>query len=149
MLLFMLHVRAILRSRNSMASVRNNTVLFYISYVLIFKNTQKNKMIKLELAKLSLICFYPITLFKYLWRTFVIRVIYLIIVYMFSFYVQLIPLKCLEGDEVRVGRLMKKRFIDETTENNGKIHLTSGCQWLTNMKNRNIISCLPKLVKTK
>ena len=87
MLLFMLHVRAILRSRNSMASVRNNTVLFYISYVLIFKNTQKNKMIKLELAKLSLICFYPITLFQYLWRTFVIRVIYLIIVYMFSFYV--------------------------------------------------------------
>lgn len=44
-------------------------------------------MIKLELAKLSLICFYPITLFKYLWRTFVIRVIYLIIVYTFSFYV--------------------------------------------------------------
>lgn len=85
-------------------------------------------MIKLELAKLSLICFYPITLFKYLWRTFVIRVIYLIIVYMFSFYVQWIPLKCLEEDEVRVGRLMKKRFIDETTENNGKIHLTSGCQ---------------------
>lgn len=61
----------------------------------------------------------------------------------------LIRLKCLEGDEVRVGRLMKKRFIDETTENNGKIHVTSGCQWLTNMKNRNIISCLPKLVKTK
>lgn len=147
MLLFMLHVRAILRSRNSMASVRNNTVLFYISYVLIFKNTQKNKMIKLELAKLSLICFYPITLFKYLWRTFVIRVIYLIIVYMFSFYVD--TFKMSRRRWVRVGRLMKKRFIDETTENNGKIHLTSGCQWLTNMKNRNIISCLPKLVKTK
>lgn len=44
------------------------------------------------------------------------------------FLFMLIPLKCLEGDEVRVGRLMKKRFIDETTENNGKIHLTSGCQ---------------------
>lgn len=30
----------------------------------------------------------------------------------------LIPLKCLEGDQVRVGSLMKKRFIDESTENN-------------------------------
>ena len=147
MLLFMLHVRAILRSRNSMASVRNNTVLFYISYVLIFKNTQKNKMIKLELAKLSLICFIRLHCLniygEHSWFESSILLSYIRFLFM------LIPLKCLEGDEVRVGRLMKKRFIDETTENNGKIHATSGCQWLTNMKNRNIISCLPKLVKTK
>ena len=44
------------------------------------------------------------------------------------FLFMLIPLKCLEGDQVHVGRLMKKRFIDESTENNRKIHATSGCQ---------------------